>query len=136
MQGGKSHRIFLKKFFSDQCKTYRYEVTSQMGRWSIRPVIPFIFQEKHFEAMRRILLRLFSKSFRLGIIRLPVQPVSAKPREIRMGKGKGDIAFKAANILGGQPLYYCIPTALLPTFILVHGFRSFGFKLGRGVLFN
>jgi large subunit ribosomal protein L16 len=53
---------------------------------------------RQIEAMRKIIRRITKRSGLLWIKIFPHLPVTSKPSEIRMGKGKGAVAYWAAFI--------------------------------------
>jgi large subunit ribosomal protein L16 len=59
---------------------------------------------KQIEAMRVCLTRRLKKGGKLWIRIFPYKPVSAKPLETRMGKGKGAPAFWVAVVKRGRVL--------------------------------
>jgi large subunit ribosomal protein L16 len=57
------------------------------------------------EALRRTLRRKIKKSSKLWICISPSIPVSRKPAETRMGKGKGAVKFWAVRVRPGQIIF-------------------------------
>lgn len=57
---------------------------------------------KHLEALRRAIRRATKRTGRLWIRVFPHIPISSKPNENRMGKGKGKIKYYAANVAVGD----------------------------------
>jgi len=57
------------------------------------------------EATRITIVRALGHQGRLWIRVFPDKPVSKKPLETRMGKGKGDLAFWAAPVRPGRILF-------------------------------
>jgi large subunit ribosomal protein L16 len=60
---------------------------------------------KQLEAARRLISRDLRKHELLWIRVLPDIPVTAKPNEIRMGKGKGAVKYWVARLKSGQTLF-------------------------------
>ena len=60
---------------------------------------------RHIEAARIAFTRKFRRGAKLWIRIFPHKPVTKKPAEVRMGKGKGDIDRYVAPIKKGTMLY-------------------------------
>jgi len=65
------------------------------GRITARPI----------EAARRAITRKVRRGGKLWIRVFPDKPVSKKPLEVRMGKGKGNVEYWVAQIQPGRMLY-------------------------------
>lgn len=59
----------------------------------------------HLEAARRIITRDMKRMGRLWVRIFPNVPITTKPNEIRMGKGKGGVDSWACRVKPGQILY-------------------------------
>ena len=57
------------------------------------------------EAARRAITRKMKREGRLWIHLFPHIPVTSKPTEVRMGKGKGSLAFWAAPVKPGKLIF-------------------------------
>ena len=60
---------------------------------------------RQIEAARRVMTRHIKRGGRVWIRILPDKPISKKPAEVRMGKGKGSVEFYVAEIQPGKMLY-------------------------------
>lgn len=60
---------------------------------------------RHIESARRAITREMKRGGQVWIRIFPDKPVTAKPAETRMGKGKGDIEFWAAEVKPGTILF-------------------------------
>lgn len=60
---------------------------------------------RQIEAARRAITRALAKGGRVWIRVFPDLPVSKKPAEVRMGKGKGSVEFWAAKVKPGRVMY-------------------------------
>src|SRR3546814_11062054 len=60
---------------------------------------------RQIEAARRAISRAIKRQGRLWIRIFPDVPVSSKPAEVRMGKGKGAPEFWAASVQPGRILF-------------------------------
>jgi large subunit ribosomal protein L16 len=60
---------------------------------------------RQIEAARRAITRHVKRGGKLWIRVFPDKPVSKKPLEVRMGKGKGNVEYWVAQIQPGRMLY-------------------------------
>nr|BDN85874.1 ribosomal protein L16 [Microheliella maris] len=60
---------------------------------------------RQIEATRRVITRKTKKLGKLWIMIFPSVPVTSKPAEVRMGKGKGSVDFWVAPIKAGTILF-------------------------------
>ena len=60
---------------------------------------------RQIEAARRVMTRHIKRGGRIWIRIFPDKPISKKPAEVRMGKGKGSVEFYVAEIQPGKMLY-------------------------------
>ena len=60
---------------------------------------------RQIEAARRCITRYVKRGGKLWIRVFPDKPISKKPIEVRMGKGKGNVEFWVAPIQPGRMLY-------------------------------
>lgn len=75
------------------------------GKYGIKSCSNWRFSANTIEAVRRVISRKFKRKILLWIRVFPDIPVTKKPAEVRMGKGKGNIEFWAAKIVTGQILF-------------------------------
>jgi ribosomal protein L16/L10AE len=127
----KPHRIFLKRYFASQWCQQRSRRRGVPADFYLSSIQPLLLQPKHFETIRRLLLRALAKSFRYWIVIKPQQMVTAKPREIRMGKGKGEVAFLQAIFYAGQLCLGFTARGSFSSFVLINALRRLQYKLGR-----
>ncbi len=60
---------------------------------------------RQIEAARRAMTRHIKRGGRIWIRIFPDKPITNKPLEVRMGKGKGNVEFWVAEIQPGRMLY-------------------------------
>lgn len=60
---------------------------------------------KQIEAVRRSITNFLKRKGKVWIRIFPDFPVTNKPSEVRMGKGKGNVAFWVCNVKPGRILY-------------------------------
>lgn len=72
------------------------------GRYAIKSLEEARITARQIESIRRNIIRKMKRLGFLWIRIFPDTPISTKPSENRMGKGKGNISFWAARIKKGQ----------------------------------
>jgi large subunit ribosomal protein L16 len=77
----------------------------QFGRYGIKTIESGLIKAKTIEAVRRVMTRKFKRTGQIWIRIFPDHPVTAKPAEVRMGKGKGNLSYWASKVQSGQILY-------------------------------
>ena len=60
---------------------------------------------RQIEAARRAMTRYLRRQGRVWIRIFPDRPVSEKPAEVRMGKGKGSVEYWVANVQPGRIMF-------------------------------
>lgn len=60
---------------------------------------------RQIEAARRAINRYIKRGGKVWIRMFPDKPISKKPLEVRMGKGKGNVEYWVAQIKPGKVLY-------------------------------
>jgi large subunit ribosomal protein L16 len=60
---------------------------------------------RQIEAARRTITRHVKRSGKMWIRIFPDKPITKKPLEVRMGKGKGSVEFWVAQVKPGTMLY-------------------------------
>ena len=80
-------------------------VTLAFGEFGLKAVEPERVTARQIEAARRALTRHMKRAGRVWIRVFPDVPVSKKPTEVRMGKGKGAIEFWAARVAPGRIMF-------------------------------
>ena len=60
---------------------------------------------RQIEAGRRVMTRQIKRGGRVWIRIFPDKPITKKPAEVRMGKGKGSVEYYVAEIQPGKMLY-------------------------------
>ena len=75
------------------------------GSYGLKTLEPERITARQIEAARRAITRHIKRQGRLWIRIFPDVPVSSKPAEVRMGKGKGSPEFWAARVKPGRILF-------------------------------
>jgi large subunit ribosomal protein L16 len=75
------------------------------GAFGLKATEPDRVTARQIEAARRALTRHMKRQGRVWIRIFPDVPVSKKPIEVRMGKGKGSVEFWAAKVKPGRVMF-------------------------------
>jgi len=77
----------------------------KFGSIGLKSIGPGRITARQIEAARQTITRHIKRRGRVWIRIFPDVPVSQKPTEIRMGKGKGAVSFWAAKVSPGKILF-------------------------------
>ena len=75
------------------------------GAYGIKAVEPERITARQIEAARRAITRHMKRAGRVWIRIFPDVPVSSKPTEVRMGKGKGSPDYWACRVKPGRIMF-------------------------------
>nr|WP_295665447.1 50S ribosomal protein L16 [Sphingomonas sp.] len=79
--------------------------TLNFGSYGLKAMEPDRLTARQIEAARRAITRHIKRQGRLWIRVFPDLPVTGKPAEVRMGKGKGSPEYWAARVKPGRILF-------------------------------
>ncbi|MEO0670401.1 MAG: 50S ribosomal protein L16 [Pseudomonadota bacterium] len=79
--------------------------TLNFGSHGLKAVEPERITARQIEAARRAITRHMKRAGRVWIRIFPDLPVSSKPAEVRMGKGKGSPDYWAARVHPGRIMF-------------------------------
>ncbi|ATO57203.1 50S ribosomal protein L16 [Bartonella sp. 1-1C] len=75
------------------------------GAYGLKAIEPERVTARQIEAARRAITRYMKRSGRVWIRIFPDVPVTSKPTEVRMGKGKGSVDYWAARVAPGRVMF-------------------------------
>ena len=75
------------------------------GSYGLKTVEPERITARQIEAARRAITRQMKRQGRVWIRVFPDLPVTGKPAEVRMGKGKGSVEYWAARVAPGRIMF-------------------------------
>jgi len=75
------------------------------GQYALKATEPERVTARQIEAARRAITRQMKRQGRVWIRIFPDVPVTAKPTEVRMGKGKGSVEYWAARVHPGRIIF-------------------------------
>ncbi len=79
--------------------------TVAFGDFAIKTVEPGRISARQIESARRAIQRSVKRGGKLWIRIFPDKPITKKPAEVRMGKGKGSVELWVAPVRPGRILY-------------------------------
>ena len=75
------------------------------GSYGLKAIQPEKVTARQIESARRAITRHLRRAGRVWIRIFPDVPVTKKPTEVRMGKGKGSVEFWAAKVKPGRIIF-------------------------------
>ena len=75
------------------------------GAYGLKALQPERLTARQIEAARRAMTRHITRGGKVWIRIFPDVPITKKPVEVRMGKGKGNVEYWVAKIQPGKVLY-------------------------------
>ena len=75
------------------------------GSFGLKAMEPERVTSRQIEAARKAITRYLKRAGRMWIRIFPDVPVSKKPAEVRMGKGKGSVEYWACRVKPGRVLF-------------------------------
>jgi large subunit ribosomal protein L16 len=79
--------------------------TVAFGSFGIKALAPMRIRSNQIEAARKVLSKSIGKTGRLWIRIFPDMPYTAKPAEVKLGKGKGDLQGYVAPVRAGTVIF-------------------------------
>ena len=75
------------------------------GSYGLKALGPARIRSNQIESARKVLSRSVGKTGRFWIRIFPDMPYTTKPAEVKLGKGKGDLAGYVAPVLPGRIIF-------------------------------
>ena len=75
------------------------------GSYGLKALTPDRITARQIEAARRAITREMKRAGQIWIRIFPDVPVSDKPAEVRMGKGKGSVEYWCARVKPGRIMF-------------------------------
>ena len=75
------------------------------GSYGLKALGPARIRSNQIESARKVLSRSVGKTGRFWIRIFPDMPYTTKPAEVKLGKGKGDLAGYTAPVLPGRIIF-------------------------------
>ena len=95
-----------KKTRKGKLKKFEFKAnTIRFGEFGLKSQVAGVISARQIEAARRTIARKIKRKGKIWICIFPDLPVTAKPTESRMGKGKGAVSHFVARVRGGTTLF-------------------------------
>jgi large subunit ribosomal protein L16 len=99
-------KLKFKKVKKGKLKKYEYKSNSlKFGTIGLKAMNSGFVTAKQIEAARQAITRKIKRKGKVWVRVFPDQPITSKPTEVRMGKGKGAFSHWAAKIRGGSIIF-------------------------------
>ena len=79
--------------------------TVAFGSFGLKAMAPARIRSNQIESARKVAQRAIGKTGRIWIRIFPDMPYTAKPAEVKLGKGKGDLQGYCAPVLPGRMIF-------------------------------
>ena len=96
---------FRKQFKGRISGTAKGGTTLTFGSFGLKALEPERVTARQIEAARRAMTREMKRQGRVWIRVFPDVPITKKPTEVRMGKGKGGVELWAAKVAPGRIMF-------------------------------
>ena len=96
---------FRKQFKGRISGTAKGGTTLTFGSFGLKAVEPERVTARQIEAARRAMTREMKRQGRVWIRVFPDVPITKKPTEVRMGKGKGAVELWACRVAPGRIMF-------------------------------
>ena len=96
---------FRKKMKGNMKGTETRGCALELGQYGLQALEPAWITSRQIEAARRVITRKIKRGGNVWIKIFPDKPITAKPAETRMGKGKGNPEYWVAVVKPGRVLF-------------------------------
>ena len=94
-----------KKIKKGRLSKFTYKNNLSFGTIGLKSLDSGLISARQIEAARQAISRKIKKKGKLWIKIFPNIPITKKPTEVRMGKGKGNVSHWSAKIKGGTVIF-------------------------------
>ncbi len=101
----KPKKTKYKKMQKGRNKGWSNDTEIIFGKYALKAVTRGHISSKQIESARRVITRSIKKQGFMWIRIFPDKPITKKPLEVRMGKGKGNVEYWVSVIKPGKILY-------------------------------
>lgn len=98
----------------------------QFGDIGLKATVSGLITARQIESARRAIIRKIKRKGKIWICIFPDLPITSKPTESRMGKGKGSVTHWVARVRGGTTLFEICG---IPNYIAIDALLSGSKKL-------
>ena len=98
-------KVKYKKIKKGKLVKYSYKNNLDFGTIGLKALESGLISSRQIEAARQAIVRKMKKKGKIWIKIFPSLPITKKPTEVRMGKGKGSVSHWVARVKGGSVLF-------------------------------
>jgi large subunit ribosomal protein L16 len=98
-------KVKYKKIKKGKLVQFSYNNNLNFGTLGLKALESGFISARQLESARQAMARKIKKKGKLWIKIFPNLPITKKPTEVRMGKGKGNVSHWVAKIKGGAVLF-------------------------------
>lgn len=98
-------KVKYKKIKKGKLAKYSYKNSLSFGTIGLKALESGLISSRQIEATRQAIVRKMKKKGKIWIKIFPNLPITKKPTEVRMGKGKGGVSHWVARVRGGSVLF-------------------------------
>ncbi|ABV85520.1 50S ribosomal protein L16 [Shewanella pealeana] len=98
-------RMKFRKMFKGRNRGLANGTEVSFGEFGLKAVGRGRLTARQIEAARRAMTRHIKRQGQIWIRVFPDKPITSKPLEVRMGKGKGNVEYWVCQIQPGKVLY-------------------------------
>ena len=98
-------RMKFRKMFKGRNRGLANGTEVSFGEFGLKAVGRGRLTARQIEAARRAMTRHIKRQGQIRIRVFPDKPITSKPLEVRMGKGKGNVEYWVCQIQPGKVLY-------------------------------
>lgn len=99
------NRVKYKKIKKGKLAKFSYKNNLNFGTIGLKALESGFISARQLESARQAMARKIKKKGKLWIKIFPNLPITKKPTEVRMGKGKGNVSHWVAKVKGGAVLF-------------------------------
>ena len=99
------NRVKYKKIKKGKLVKFSYKNNLNFGTIGLKALESGFISARQLESARQAMVSKIKKKGKLWIKIFPNLPITKKPAEVRMGKGKGNVSHWVAKIRGGSVLF-------------------------------
>ena len=99
-------KLRFKKIKKGKLKKYEYRSNFlKFGTIGLKAINSGFITSKQIESAKQAITKKIHRKGKVWVTVFPDQPITAKPTEVRMGKGKGAFSHWAAKVKGGSVIF-------------------------------
>ncbi len=98
-------RTKYKKLHKGRNRGFSNDSKVVFGEFGLKAITRGSISSRQIESARKVITRFVKNNGKMWIRIFPDKPITRKPLEVRMGKGKGNVEYWVAVIKPGKILY-------------------------------